>query len=120
VLLLAEGRAAEAATQLQRAAERHVCPICSLPDLARAFAASGQRDSAIAVYQRYLSTPWLWRYEPDAIELGWAMKRLVELYEEKGDTKNANAVRAKLIGLWRSADPELQAVVAQLTPATPD
>jgi hypothetical protein len=58
------------------------------------------------------STPWLWRYETDAVELGWAMKRRGELYEEKGETTKAAAAFAGLVKLWGRADPELQTVVA--------
>ena len=33
------------------------CPICGVAGLARAYDASGMVDSAIAVYERYLTTP---------------------------------------------------------------
>jgi hypothetical protein len=85
-----------------------------LPDLARAYEGSGNQDSAMVAYERYLSTPWLWRYETDAVELGWAMKRLGELYEEKGETTKAAAALAGLVRLWGRADPELRTVVAQV------
>jgi serine/threonine protein kinase/tetratricopeptide (TPR) repeat protein len=114
VIALAAGRMTEAEAELRRAAETHACPICPLPDLARAYEGSGERDSAMVTYERYLSTPWLWRYETDAIELGWAMKRLGELYEEKGETAKAAAAFAGLVKLWERADPELRPVVAQM------
>jgi hypothetical protein len=56
----------------------------------------------------------LWRYEPDAVELGWAMKRLAELYDARGETGKASAVRTRLLQLWRRADPELQPVLADI------
>lgn len=84
---------------------------CSLPDLARVYEAAGKRDSALATYERYLTTPWLFRYENDAVELGWTMKRLGELYEEQGDRDKAAANFSKLTRLWERADPELQPVL---------
>ena len=61
----------------------HRGAVAPLPHLhaagARACAGGGgDPRAAIAAYERYLSTPWFWRYEPDAVDLGWAMKRLAE------------------------------------------
>jgi DNA-binding SARP family transcriptional activator len=114
VIALAEGRTAAAESELRQAADGLVCPVCALPDLARAYEATGKSGAAIAVYERYVSTPWLWRYEPDAAELGWAMKRLAELYDARGETGKAAAMRGRLLQLWRRADPELQPVIADL------
>jgi serine/threonine protein kinase/tetratricopeptide (TPR) repeat protein len=122
VLAFAAGRLPEAETELRQAAETHLCAMCPLPDLARAYEAAGKRDSAIVAYQRYLSTPWLWRYETDAVDLGWVMKRLGELYEEKGENAKATTAYSDLLQLWRHADRELDLVttgvrrqLAQLT-----
>jgi hypothetical protein len=112
VIALAEGRAAQAEAELRPAADGHVCPICPLPDLARAYEAAAKPQAATAVYERYLTTPWLWRYEPDAVELGWAMKRLAELYDARGEPAKARATRVRLLQLWRGADAELQPVLA--------
>jgi tetratricopeptide (TPR) repeat protein len=114
VIALAEGRASVAESELRQAADAIDCPICTLPDLARAYDAAGKPGAAITVYERYLATPWLWRYEPDAAELGWAMKRLAELHDARGETAKADAVRGRLLQLWRRADPELQPVVAEV------
>ena len=111
VIAFAAGRMNEAQTEIRQATETDFCAICAMPDLARAFEAAGERDSAIATYERYLATPWLFRYEVDAVELGWAMKQLGELYEEKGDRDKAAAAVSKLTRLWERADPELQAVL---------
>jgi hypothetical protein len=67
----------------------------------------------VTVYERYLATSWNFRSEVDAHELGWAMKRLAELYDARGETGKSAAVRGRLLQLWRSADPELQPVVAE-------
>ena len=114
VIALADGKATEAEAKLRQAADAVVCLICPLPDLARAYEAVGKPDAATVVYERYLGTPWLWRYEPDAVELGWAMKRLAELYDARGETGKASAVRTRLLQLWRRADPELQPLLADI------
>ena len=90
VLALAEGRAAEAVRELEIAAKRHVCEICPLPDLGRALEAAGRTREAAEVYRRYLRTPWMFRYEPDAVELGWTIQRLAELQERFGDREAAD------------------------------
>jgi serine/threonine protein kinase/tetratricopeptide (TPR) repeat protein len=110
MIALAAGRTSEAETELRQAAETHLCAMCPLPDLARVYEASGKRDSAIVAYERYRSSPWLWRYETDAVELGWIMKRLGELYEEKGVNAKAATAYSDLLQLWRHADRELEPV----------
>jgi DNA-binding SARP family transcriptional activator/Flp pilus assembly protein TadD len=118
VIALAEGRATDAESQLRQAAEGLVCTICALPDLARAYEATNKQDAAAVVYERYLSTPWFFRFETDAVELGWAMKRLAELYRSRGEDRKAAAVNDRLLALWRRADPELQAALADVRGVT--
>jgi serine/threonine protein kinase/tetratricopeptide (TPR) repeat protein len=113
VIALAAGSMKEAETELRHAAETDFCTICALPDLARVYEAAGRRDSAIVVYERYLGTPWLFRYETDAVELGWTLKRLAELYEHQGDRSKAAAAFSRLALLWDRADADLQPVVAE-------
>jgi hypothetical protein len=112
VLALAERKPREAEPSLRQAADAYRCEICALPDLARAYEAEGKPEAAVIAYERYLTTPWFWRYEVDASELGWAMKRLAELYDARGEPGKASAMRARLLQLWRRADPELQPVLA--------
>jgi serine/threonine protein kinase/tetratricopeptide (TPR) repeat protein len=114
VLALAEGRVSEAVTELEKAGELHTCEICPLPDLGRALEAAGRTRDAAAVYRRYLTTPWTWRYEPDAVELGWTTQRLAELEERAGDPGAAAATYTRLLELWRHADPELQPILADV------
>jgi tetratricopeptide (TPR) repeat protein len=113
-IALAEGRVSVAESELRQSADRLACPICALPELARAYEAANKVDAAVVVYERYLATSWLWRYEPDAVELGWAMKRLAELYDARGETAKAASVRGHLLQLWRRADPELQSVITEV------
>jgi DNA-binding SARP family transcriptional activator/TolB-like protein len=108
VIATAEGRAADAESELRQAANALPCTICALPDLARAYEAARKPGAAVTVYERYLTTPWFFRYETDAAELGWAMKRLAELYDARGEQAKATAMRGRLLQLWRRADPEVQ------------
>jgi tetratricopeptide (TPR) repeat protein len=113
VIALAEGRAAAAEALLRTAAEQHACTICVLPDLARAYEAVGKANAATSVYERYVATPWFWRYESDALELGPALERLAALYDAAGEREKASGARTRLVQLWRRADAELQPTVVQ-------
>ena len=113
VLALAEGRAAVAEELLRVAAEQHPCTICVLPDLARAYEANGKGRAATAVYERYVTTPWFWRYETDALELGPALEKLATLYDAAGERGKAQGARTRLAQLWRRADAELQPALAR-------
>jgi serine/threonine protein kinase/tetratricopeptide (TPR) repeat protein len=112
VLALARGDAVQAVEQLRQAADLHLCPICPLPDLGRALEAAGQPGDAVQVYEHYLSTPWLWRYEPDAVELGWTLHRAAELHEQMGERDAARTAYTRLLDLWDRADAPLQPVLA--------
>jgi tetratricopeptide (TPR) repeat protein len=109
---LAQHHLLEAEAQLSAAAATHPCPICVLPDLARLYEAKGRPDSALAVYERYVRTPWEWRFETDAFELGRATERLSRLYEEQGDSAKAVAMCVSLHRLWRQADREVRSEIA--------
>ena len=78
--------------------------------LARAFDAANQPDSAIAQYEKYLSTPSRLRYIEalDATLLPATYERLGQLYEAKGDAAKAAEHYKAFIELWKNADPELQ------------
>jgi tetratricopeptide (TPR) repeat protein len=108
VVALAERRFGEAETELRAAADSSDCAICVLPDLARLYQGWEKPDSEIAVYERYVGTPWEWRFETDAFELGRATERLAQLYQQRGDTVKAAAAYDRLVRLWNRADPELQ------------
>lgn len=79
-VLLARGRSLEAQAELRRAAAADECALCSLPLLGRSYELGGRVDSAIAVYERYLRTPWMKRVELDALERRGLVARLDALY----------------------------------------
>ena len=105
---LSEGRLADAIDELRRRDAANSCPVCGLPDLAFAYAAAGQPDSAMAVFERFIATPWVWRLFQDAWNLGPAYETLASLYEQQGDVEKALYYYGKLTALWEDADPELQ------------
>ena len=111
VIALVGGQAREAEADLRQASETHTCPICSLPDLARAYEAVGKPEAALITYERYASTPWLWRYEIDANELGFALIRIGELYAAKGDAEKGGQAYARLTRLWERGDPDIQSLL---------
>jgi tetratricopeptide (TPR) repeat protein len=112
-ILLARRRYLEAQAELRLAAEREECVLCSLPALGRSYDLAGRADSAAAVYERYLRTPWMKRLELDATELGAVCLRLGELYQERGDQEAAAAMYRRAAALWHGADGELGRAAAR-------
>jgi hypothetical protein len=49
----------------------------------------------------------VWRYEPDAVELGWTLWRLADVSERLGDTDRARSAWSQLLTLWNRADPAM-------------
>jgi DNA-binding SARP family transcriptional activator/Tfp pilus assembly protein PilF len=109
-ILLARHRYVEAEEELRLAAEREECAICSLPALARGYDLADRADSAVAVYRRYLSTPWMKRLELDATELGPICLRLGELYKSRGERGDAVEMYRRVAGLWEDGDAGLRRV----------
>ena len=111
VLALGEGKAAQAVEELRQASALHLCR--DLPAARSWPGARGGRPTreAIQVYEQYLSIPWMWRYEPDAVELGWTLRRAAELHEQFGEREAARTAYTRLLDLWDHADPALQPVL---------
>ena len=113
-IAMADGQPWQGEIEILQAAEAHPCPICALPDLARAYEVAGKPDLAIATYERYLETPWQARVETDDVDLGFAMKRLGELYQQQNERAKAAAQYSALLKLWRGADNELEPLLTDV------
>jgi tetratricopeptide (TPR) repeat protein len=113
-IAMAEEQPWQGEIEIRVAADGHPCPICALPDLARAYEVAGKPDSAIATYERYINSPWQRRYETDATELGFAMKQLGELYQRQNDRVRSAAQYKALLQLWRNADAELEPLISDV------
>ena len=97
----------EAVAQFRRS-DFGQCAHCALPGLADVYERAGERDSAIAVRERYLAITSFGRPFWDDSVLGPALERLGQLYDEAGDREKAAEYYARFVELWASADPELQ------------
>ncbi len=105
---VAEGRYSEALPVLRTADRGYGCDICIDRALGMAFDLSGQPDSAVAYYERYLAPKQNWRAFVDASWRGWTLERLGQLYDDMGDLEQAAGYYAAFVELWQDADPELQ------------
>jgi tetratricopeptide (TPR) repeat protein len=106
-IALAEDRYEDAITELIRS-ERGGC-LRRCPGLARAYDAAGQADSAVATYERYLTSPSLFgSVFGDQFNLAPFHERLGELYDEQGDWEKAAEHYARFVELWSEADSDLQ------------
>ena len=70
-----------------------------------------QPDSALAAYDRALSTTVPIRNSGEATVLGPTLRRMGELYEAKGDREKAKEYYSKFVALWRDADSDFQPAV---------
>ena len=108
VVALVENRPQEAIAEFHRA-DTGPCAICVLPIMGRAYDVAGMPDSVMAVYERYLETPWLDRLDnSDWWTLAGIYERLGGLYELKGDAEKAIYYYEKFVDLWANADPAFQ------------
>ena len=112
-LLLNDKRFGDAAERFGRA-RTVLGGVIWLPEMAMALDQAGMTDSALAVYERYLSSTWLYRLRADAIWLGPVLRRVGEMYEAKGDRARAVESYQRFVSLWREADPVLQPQVTDV------
>ena len=84
------------------------CIDCGNIHLALAYDARGNRDSAIAAFQRVRDNGFMTAWEPPVL------RRLGELYEAKGDIRNAIESYSGFVQRWKNADASLQPQVADV------
>ena len=97
-IFLAEGQAQRAVAEM-RGTQPADCTICLLPQLGRAYEEAGAPDSAIAAYERYLSTPFLYRLDSDAVWRPYVLQRLAALHERQGRRERAAQYRSGFVEL---------------------
>jgi eukaryotic-like serine/threonine-protein kinase len=107
-----------AAIRELRAADKWGCPVCLLPEIARAYDLGGNTDSALVLFRQFADKLYTVYPNSDMSTAGQftggVYKRLGELYEAKGDRENAARFYTKFVDLWKNADPELQPKVAEV------
>jgi tetratricopeptide (TPR) repeat protein len=104
----AEGDYEEALRQFRTRDGMLQNPLTCLWDIAHAYDQIGNTDSTLAVLTRFVETPYYGKYTSEAWFLAPTLKRLGELYEERGDVENAVRYYNEFVELWKDADPELQ------------
>ena len=116
---LAEGRTADAVAAIREGDQLpdgpvDACTICFYVSLAYAFDRANLPDSAIAMYERYVDTPFGPRWREDRFHLARVLTRLGELHESRGNREKAIHYYSRFVDLWKNADPELQPRVAEV------
>ena len=113
-LALAEGRVQNAISAYRAWYAEDKCAVCGLFELGRAYERAGERDSALAVYERAVTTPGLFRMFEEAPTLGPLYRRLGELHEERGQLDKARDYYGRFVDLWKDADAVLQPSVREV------
>src|SRR3989441_511705 len=113
-IAFAEGRIQDAIRDYRRWYDEDGCAVCGLFLLGRAYERAGQPDSALAVYERAVTTPGYLRAFEEQATLGPTYRRLGELYDERGDTARARDYYGRFVELWKDADAELQPSVREV------
>jgi len=90
------------------------CAICIYDDLGLAWRRAGVVDSAIYYWEKYLTTPYYGREGFDAGQSALMHKWLGELYEGKGDVRNAARHYTEFVRRWEHADAKLQPKVQEV------
>ena len=116
-IALSEGRTRDAITGYRAWYDENEygCPSCGWLELAGIYDKGRQSDSALAIYERIVATPGMFRrffhVIDDSYGLAPTFKRLGELYEARSDRGKALEYYGRFVDLWKGADPELQPVV---------
>jgi tetratricopeptide (TPR) repeat protein len=115
---IAEGRGRDAVAEFRQAllpGNNTLCQQRALGGLGLAFDISGQLDSVRTTYERYLAVfEGLCTMGMDGTWRAPILKRLGEIYEQKGDRAKAAGYYQQFVDLWQKADPDLQPKVAEV------
>ena len=113
-IALAEGRPDEAIAyyrEQRNDPDNSNCILCWMWALGNAHDAAGNADSTMAWFELHLATPSVGRRGFDAWEYPYILRRLGELYDERGERDKAADYYSRFVELWKDADPELQPTV---------
>ncbi|MGH7637331.1 MAG: tetratricopeptide repeat protein, partial [Gemmatimonadaceae bacterium] len=119
IIARAEGRYRDALRDLWRADTTYdgpngSCAICVLDDIGQTWDRMGVADSAIHYLEKYVETPQYGRLGMDGSTKPLMLRRLGELYEEKGNVTKAAEYYREFVALWETAEPRLQPKVAEV------
>jgi tetratricopeptide (TPR) repeat protein len=118
MIAVADERFDDAVAALRRWADHEdneAFPFFELFDLAQAYDAAGEADSAITYYRRYLNQPFIYRLGSDSDNLWLVLRRLGALHQARGDQAAALEHYERFVELWREADRELQPLVREVS-----
>ncbi len=109
---MAEGKPRDAVAKFRRSAmlpdgPATPCVVCVEVNVARAFDRANLADSAITALEKFVNAPGLNLVNEFDVR-PWALKRLGELYDNKGDRERAVKYLSMFVELWKDADPDLQ------------
>jgi tetratricopeptide (TPR) repeat protein len=107
---VARGNAQRGLADYRRGAEASICLDCGWAGLAAVFDAIGEPDSALHYWKKFTDFR---PFRPDVIGRYQAvsLRRVGELYEQRGDVENALAYYNRFVELWSDPDPELRPIV---------
>jgi tetratricopeptide (TPR) repeat protein len=109
----AEHRWRDAAAAFSRESAIRHCSPCGAYSAGQMWEAAGVPDSAIAYYRLGTDRPELYSNE-DAALYPVVLRRLGDLYEQRGDRAAAIEWYSRFVDLWHDADPELQPIVREV------
>jgi serine/threonine-protein kinase len=107
-------RDARAAVEAAKQVEPYCSNWCWGGLMARLYDAEGDTASTLIEAERHLQFKGSERFDVDANDLPWVLKRSGELYESRGETAKAVERYRELVNLWRNADAPLQPLVSDL------
>jgi tetratricopeptide (TPR) repeat protein len=114
-IALLAGDGAGAAKTLISGRTARFCHDCGFGDEAIAWERAGQMDSARAAYERAVAPGSIWKAaRGDPLSLAPSLKRLGELYEDRGDKAKALESYGRFIEVWKNADIVLQPQVREV------
>jgi tetratricopeptide (TPR) repeat protein len=114
MIAMHEGRFDDALAYLDQNRWVDDCPTCVIAERAWLWDRSGEPDSTIAAYERFIEEKSVDRVYTDAFFLPNALQRLGALHEEKGNRSKALEHYGRFVELWKNADRDLQPRVAEV------